>query len=86
MPKTPKSIDDFGKLLESKKYSNFYKTVTQSPQWKAWQEEQNERLRRVVRTGAKVATGCYDMSEVMECGWISQEHFQEFLKFCKGIK
>jgi len=55
----------------------FYYTVITSPQWKAWQKEQNRRM----QTRRKNFKGVYDMPEVMECGLISQEHFQEFLKF-----
>lgn len=66
--------------------NTFYKTITSSPQWKAWEEEQKQRLHNHVVNNSKKYTGCYDMPEVMECGIISQEHFQDFLKFVKGAK
>ena len=59
---------------------NFYQTVTESRQWKAWEEEQRIRLHGLCKKN-KLDNGVYDMSEVMECGWISQKHFQDFLKF-----
>lgn len=49
-------------------HPSFWKTVTESPQWKLWQKEQRREMTR-------------DMSEVEECGRISPEHFQEFLNF-----
>ena len=62
---------------------SFYWTITHSPQWKAWQQEQVKRLKNHIRNNSRKFTGCYDMPEVMECGLISQEHFQDFLKFVK---
>lgn len=56
---------------------NFYTTVTQSPQWKAWQKHQAD----LEHHGS---TWRYDMAEVMECGWISDRHFQDFLLFSAG--
>lgn len=66
------------------KNPTFYDTVTSSPQWKAWEVEQTKRISEFNK--AKIARTCllegtYDMAEVMECGWISQEHFQAFLEF-----
>ena len=61
----------------------FYKTITESPQWKAWQEEQHRRFLGQQEEVLPKRVKVYDMSEVMECGWISPEHFQEFIKFVK---
>ena len=61
-------------------HPTFYRTVIESPQWKLWEQEQAKRL-RFINAGGPIR-GIYDMPEVVECGWISQEHFQEFLKFC----
>lgn len=54
---------------------SFYTTVTESVQWKEWEEHQ-----KCLRASGMGPT--YDMAEVMECGWISQHHFQDFLDFC----
>lgn len=61
----------------------FYDTVTHSPQWKAWEAEQERRAAWWNKAGETRGIGplLYDMAEVMECGWISQEHFQAFLAF-----
>lgn len=65
------------------KHPTFYDTVTSSPQWKAWESEQMRRS--FIRSNAggtpHIIPRVYDMAEVMECGWISQEHFQAFLEF-----
>lgn len=52
-------------------HSSFWKTITESPQWEEWSKSQDINTK-------------YDMAEVEECGWISQEHFQAFLKFVIG--
>ena len=51
-------------------HDSFWKTVLESLQWKAWQKKQQQKM-------------TYDMSEVEELGYISQEHFQDFIKFVK---
>ena len=48
---------------------NFCVTVVQSPQWEAWEEVAHLRG--------------WDTAESAECGWLSKEHFQAFLKFVK---
>ena len=60
----------------------FYYTITHSPQWKLWEKEQNRRMIK----RRKTYKGCYDIPEVLGCGRISQEHFQDFIKFCKGMR
>lgn len=55
---------------ESQDFS-FYRTVIDSPQWKEWEEYVTE-------------SQDFDISECMECGIISPEHFQAFLGFVKG--
>ncbi len=53
-------------------HPSFWKTVTESPQWKLWQKEQmNPKSKYETR----------DMPEVEELGIISPEHFQDFLTF-----
>ena len=62
-------------------HDSFWKTVVESPQWEAWYKEQGRRFSQKNRKH-----GVFDIDEVQECGWISQAHFQEFLKFVKKIK
>jgi len=54
-------------------HSSFWKTVIESPQWQLW--------KKVMEKGEVPER---DMPEVEECGWISPEHFQDFLKFVKS--
>ena len=64
-------------------HSSFWKTVIESPQWKLWQKEQRKRFGEFTKGNRNVKA--YDMLEVEECGFISQDHFQNFLKFIRGI-
>ena len=66
-------------------HPSFWKTVITSSQWKVWQTEQRRRF-DLLQKYQSCNSGIYDMSEVEECGWISQEHFQEFIKFIQGKK
>ena len=50
-------------------HSSFWKTVIESPPWKAWRKYAWER---------KVL---YDFPEVEEGGIISERHFKDFIKF-----
>lgn len=52
-------------------HDSFWKTVVESPQWLAWVKE-NQREPK------------FDIDECQECGWISQKHFQAFIKFIKN--
>ena len=61
-------------------HPSFWKTVVTSFQWAAWQKEQARRF-SLLNIHQACNDGVYDMSEVEECGYISQEHFQEFLSF-----
>lgn len=65
------------------KNPTFYDTVTTSPEWKAWQDEQARRAFVLSNRGGTPhhVPPVYDMAEVMECGWISKEHFQAFMDF-----
>lgn len=47
---------------------NFYRTVVSSRQWQAWVKYNEQSLD-------------WDVHESMECGWLSPEHFQAFLRF-----
>lgn len=62
-------------------HSSFWKTVTKSPQWKLWQKEQSRRVHLLCLDKLPKDVRIYDMPECEETGWISQGHFQEFVKF-----
>jgi hypothetical protein len=64
--------------------NSFWKTVLESPQWNRWQKEQARRLSLMVKDKLPKTETVYDMPEVEECGWISQKHFQDFLKFIRS--
>lgn len=49
-------------------HPSFHFTMITSPEWKAWRDYNNTEM-------------IFDISECEDCGWISSEHFQEFLKF-----
>lgn len=59
-------------------HPSFWKTVVTSPQWKRWEIEVSRRL------STASALPVFDVDECQECNWLSPEHFQEFLKFCKA--
>ena len=61
-------------------HNSFWKSTVTSPQWAAWQKEQSRRF-HLLNKHQSCNVGVYDMPEVEECGWISPEHFQEFLSF-----
>ena len=73
------------KKRASFQYENdsFWKTVITSPQWGLWEEEVSRRLKQHNVNESKVYTGVWDVDECRECGWISPEHFQDFLVFLK---
>lgn len=57
-------------LTDKNKYPTFYETIVKSPQWQNWQYV-------AVNFG-------FDAAESTECGWLSPEHFQAFLKWVVG--
>lgn len=68
----------------SDKHPTFYGTVTSSPQWKAWYDEQMRRFgesRLNEKTRMVEGEPMFDIDETIGIGAISQEHFQEFLRF-----
>ena len=67
-------------VLDHKVTATFYRTVTASRQWKLWEAQQANWFAQ------KKFKKCFDMAECMECGWISQKHFQDFLKFVRNLK
>ena len=56
---------------------DFYHTIIRSPQWEAWEKENDRRM-----TAGEYS---FDTAESRDLGLISQEHFQEFIKFIKTI-
>lgn len=62
-------------------YDSFWKTVVESPQWKAWDKEVARRMAEHTAKRSKKYYGCYDVDECAYCGWISKEHFQSFMQF-----
>jgi len=67
---------------------DFYHTIIRSPQWEAWE---NEYKRRVIKNceddlwNTDKQLKVFDIDESRDLGLISQEHFQEFIKFIKTI-
>lgn len=80
-----KTRDRKGSLTSKKTPDSFFRTITNSSQWKDWEDHQallRINLKSIDRRLIKVAAGAvYDMAEVLECGWISQAHFQDFMRF-----
>ena len=66
-------------------HSSFWRTVILSDSWKAWQEEQRQRMARGKFVDGKFSEMCYDMDEVCEGGFISENHWKEFLQFIKQL-
>ena len=67
---------------------DFYHTIVRSPQWEAWEEEVSRRMIYNYDNdlyGKETALKVFDIPECVECDIISQEHFQEFIKFIKTI-
>ena len=54
--------------------------ILRSPQWQLWKEEVSRRM------GVEPLEGVYDVDECEMCDAMSQEHFQDFLNFCKKLK
>jgi len=65
---------------------SFWKTVVESPQWAVWEKEVSKRMSKHNKKKSKIYTGVWDVDECRECGWISQKHFQDFIKFINKIK
>ena len=55
-------------------HPSFWKTIVESKEWKLWYEEQKRRLSA---DGEKL----FDVDASQECGFMSPEHFKEFLGF-----
>lgn len=59
----------------SESYNSFWKTIVESPEWRAWEKEVSRRLH------TDTPTDVYDVDECRECGWFSPSHFKAFLNF-----
>jgi hypothetical protein len=66
----------------SEEYPTFYDTMVSSPQWKLWYEEIMRRHLINEKGGEWKDNKTFDIDESQECGWLGDEHFQEFIKFC----
>jgi hypothetical protein len=53
------------------KHSTFYATVVKNPFWKEWVKDNEKKPK-------------FDVHESMETGWISDRHFNAFLKFASN--
>jgi hypothetical protein len=67
---------------------SFWHTVVTSPQWKAWEKEVSQRLhiQNKILDEEKPGVlpdycGIWDVAECTECGYISQRHFQDFIRW-----
>lgn len=63
-------------------HDSFWATVTSSPEWEAWEKEITRRSRNTGKRGGIV----WDVDECREAGWISAEHFYDFVKFIRSAK
>jgi hypothetical protein len=69
-------------------HSSFWKTVVTSPQWKGWEHDLCVSMRKADELGwdspeaKQYKERMFDVDECAACGWMSDRHFQEFLKFC----
>lgn len=62
-------------------YATFWKTVVESDQWEEWEKEVRKRLTKL--NNDEEHDTVWDVDECRECGWISQDHFQDFIEFIK---
>lgn len=62
---------------------SFWATITRSPEWKLWEEEISRRINKHNKKKSRIYTGVWDIDECQECGWISKEHWADFVKFIK---
>ena len=56
-------------------HNSFWKTVVISPEWQAWEKESSRRMHQ------EPIGKCFDVDECREVGWMSVEHFKEFIAF-----
>lgn len=65
-------------------HNSFWKTVVESSEWKLWEKEVHHRFHEHTIANSKVYTGCFDVDECRECGFISPEHFISFMEWIKN--
>jgi hypothetical protein len=58
-------------------HNSFWKTVIESPEWKAWERELARRFKADL-------PDVWDIDESQECGWLSAGHFASFLAFVRS--
>ena len=69
-------------------FPSFWKTVVSSPQWAAWGKQVARNHHKALMAHTKGKPDAYknadiwDVDECRECGWMSDRHFQAFLRFC----
>ena len=64
-----------GILGEDDKNPTYYDIVVHSPQFQAWIQYQESK-----------DIPDFDIAESVECDWLSQRHFQAFLKYAQTFK
>jgi len=65
---------------------DFYHTIIRSPQWEAWEKENDfNMLTNQYHSIDDYKHKVFDTAESRDLGLISQEHWQEFIKFIKTI-
>lgn len=62
---------------------SFWLILTRTKQWSAWEKEVSRRMNRHIKKKSKLFTGCWDVDACRECGYISEGHIEDFLKFVK---
>lgn len=68
---------------------SFYQTIVNSPEWTAWYEEQQKRMRegKIIKDKFVSYAPVFDIDESSGCDLLSYNHFREFLNFtCKKNK
>lgn len=75
--KTGWDKDHFIYKCSDGEHQSFWATIIRSPQWEVWEKENSRRMH------LKPIGNCFDVDECRECGWMSDQHFQEFIKFIK---
>ena len=68
-----------------KGHASFWKVVVESHEWKLWEKEVSRRENEHRKKQSKIWSGVWDVDECRGSGYISQKHFQDFLKFCKSL-
>lgn len=64
-------------LCRDGRHNSFWATVTTSPEWALWEKEITRRMKFDLRP-------VWDIDESEACGWISAEHFTDFLAFVRS--